>query len=173
MQPTGTAGAVARGLSLFLEATQLKTVRTAVAALRIEPAVVEVQGVGSATPRRNRRRPDIPGVADAIPRTVSFVISGVAEARGLSLFLEATQRKTVRTVVAILRSEPGGVEVQEADNGAGHRRRPTVPVVADVTQCPKAFIVSCVAVARGRAERHAKAAACSAKTAGHTQNLPL
>ncbi len=72
-----------------------------------------------------------------------------AVARGLSL-LEATQLKTVRTVVAILRSEPGGAEVQAADTGAGHRRRPTAPVVADVTQCPKAFIVSCVAVARGR-----------------------
>ena len=61
--------------------------------------------------------------------------------------LEATQLKTVRTVVAILRFEPGGVEVQEADIGAGHRRRPTVPAVADAPQ----RAVECMAVARGRA----------------------
>ncbi len=54
---------------LFLEATQLKTVRTAVEMLRDDPDVVEVQVVGTATPRRNRRRPDVPGVADAVQQT--------------------------------------------------------------------------------------------------------
>ena len=111
--PTGDREASSRGrdvLSLFLEATQLKTVRTAIAALRADPSVAEAQGAGIATPRRNRRRPDVPGVADVIQRTV--LIS--AEARGrdvLSLFLEATQRKTVRTVAMVLRIEPEKVEV--------------------------------------------------------------
>ncbi len=39
----------------------------------------------------------------------------------------------MRTVIAVLRVDPIEAEVQEADIGAGHRRRPTVPVVADVT----------------------------------------
>ena len=78
----------------------------------------------------------------------------------LSLFLEATQRKTERTAVAILRFEPGGAEVQEADIGAGHRRRPTVPAVADVIQLARTVFcgsIPAVAEARGRAR-------CSRKT---------
>ena len=62
--------------SLFLEATQLKTVRTVAAVLRIEPAVAEAQVVGIGT--RNRRRPAVPVAADAIQRTGA----GVATARG-------------------------------------------------------------------------------------------
>ncbi len=37
------------------------------------------------------------------------------------LFLEATQRKTVRTVVVILRCEPAWIEIQEVDMGVRHR----------------------------------------------------
>ncbi len=47
---------------LFPEATQLKTVRTATAVLRVDPIVAEVQEVG--TGARNRRRPAVPVVAD-------------------------------------------------------------------------------------------------------------
>ena len=83
MQPTGTAGAVARGLSLFLEATQLKAGRTVAAALRTEPAVVEAQVVGIGT--RNGRRPAEPVGADVIQLSRSscrISIPAVAEARG-------------------------------------------------------------------------------------------
>ena len=61
---------------LFLEATQRKAERTAVAALRMEPAVAEVQVAGIGT--RNGRRPTEPVDADAIQRTVV----SVAVARG-------------------------------------------------------------------------------------------
>ncbi len=66
-----------------------------------------------------------------------------------SLFLEATQRKTVRTVEEILRDDPGVVEVQVVGTGAGHRRRPTEPVDADTPQCTVTFVISGVAEARG------------------------
>ena len=70
-------------LGLFsLEATQLKTVRTGIAASRSEPVRVEIQVLGSVTPRRNRRRPAESIAADTPQCTVTFVISGVAEARG-------------------------------------------------------------------------------------------
>ena len=68
---------------LFLEATQLKTVRTVMAVLRADPIVVEVQEVGIGA--RNRRRPNVPAGADGIQCAVSFVMSGVAEARGCCL----------------------------------------------------------------------------------------
>ena len=68
---------------LSLEATQRKTVRTAIAALRADPSEVEVQAVGTATPRRNRRRPTEPVVADTQQCSVSVIVPGVAEARGL------------------------------------------------------------------------------------------
>ena len=64
--------------------------------------------------------------------------------------LEATQRKTVRTVVAVLRSEPAVAEAQVVGIGTRNGRRPTVPVGADVTHCPKTFIIPRIAVARGR-----------------------
>ena len=70
------------GPSLFLEATQLKTVRTGVAVLRTEPAVAEVQVVGIVTLRRSRR-PTEPVVADTQQCSVSVIVPGVAEARGL------------------------------------------------------------------------------------------
>ena len=69
------------GPSLFLEATQLKTVRTGVAVLRTEPAVAEVQVVGIVTLRRSRR-PTEPVVADTQQCSVSVIVPGVAEARG-------------------------------------------------------------------------------------------
>ena len=78
-RPNGPVGA------LFLEATQLKTVPTAIVVLRIEPSGVEVQDVGIVTSLRNRRRPATPAAADVIQRTVSVEISGVAEARGVPL----------------------------------------------------------------------------------------
>ena len=108
--------------------------------------------MGSATPRRNRRRPDVPGVADLPQSPVTSIAINVAEARGHSpyLFLEATQRKTECTVVAILRCEPDGAEVQIVGIAARCGRRPAVSAVADATQCPKTFIISAVAIARGR-----------------------
>jgi hypothetical protein len=65
------------------------------------------------------------------------------------LFLEATQRKTVPTVIAALRVDPAAVEMQATDIEAGHRRRPIEPGGADVTHCPKASVRSRVATARG------------------------
>ncbi len=64
--------------SLFLEATQRKTVRTVIAVLRADPIEVEAQEVGVATPRRNRRRPAVPVAAD-VPQHTGAVH---AEARG-------------------------------------------------------------------------------------------
>ena len=66
----------------------------------------------------------------------------------LSLFLEATQLKTVHTVEEILRDDPGVVEVQVVGTGAGHRRRPTEPVDADTPQCTVTFVISAVAETR-------------------------
>ncbi len=48
--------------------------------------------------------------------------------------LEATQLKAVRTVVEILRDDPGVVEVQVVGIAARSGRRPTEPVDADVIQ---------------------------------------
>ncbi len=81
-------------LSLFLEATQLKTVPTANVVLRADPSVAEVQVVGTATPRRNRRRPDVPGAAGVIQRTVVSV--AVARGRGAPIFFDRAPRGTRR-----------------------------------------------------------------------------
>ena len=118
--------------TLFLEATQLKTVRTATVVLRVDSAAVEVQAAGI-VPRRERR-PAEPVVADAKQCTVALGASGVAEARGraASLFLEATQRKTVRTVIEALWADTAVVEVQAAGIASRRERRPDVPVVTDV-----------------------------------------
>ncbi len=62
--------------------------------------------------------------------------------------LEATQLKTVRTVIVVLRVDPIVVEVQEVGIGARNRRRPAVPVVADVTQATETAGTHSVAVAR-------------------------
>ncbi len=62
--------------------------------------------------------------------------------------LEATQLKTVRTVIVVLRVDPIVVEVQEVGIGARNRRRPAVPVVADVTQSTETAGTHSVAVAR-------------------------
>ena len=69
-------------LSLFLEATRLKTERTTDVVIRVDPAGVEAQVVGVGT-RRNGRRPAVPVAADAIQRTSSIASSStaVAEAR--------------------------------------------------------------------------------------------
>ena len=66
--------------SLFLEATQLKTEPTAIAALRTEPGGAEVQVVGIGT--RNGRRPTEPGVADVTQSTETPIAKSVAIARG-------------------------------------------------------------------------------------------
>ena len=129
---SGVAEARGRAASLFLEATQLKTVRTATVVLRVDSAAVEVQAAGI-VPRRERR-PAEPVVADAKQCTVALGASGVAEARGraASLFLEATQRKTVRTVIEALWADTAVVEVQAAGIASRRERRPDVPVVTDV-----------------------------------------
>ena len=146
---------------LFLEATQRKTERTAIVELRDEPDGEKLQVVGTATPRKNRRRPTDPGVADIVQLTRTafgfFAQAAVAEARGCSaakagfffaewptrhpvgavgvpsgpLFLEATQRKTVRTVTVVFRPEPDVAEIQEMGAGTHHCRCPAEPVAAD------------------------------------------
>ena len=70
-----------------------------------------------------------------------------------TLFLEATQRKTVCTAAVALCSDPDDAEVQEADIGTCNCRRPTVPVDADVMQFSAGIDTSpsAVAEARGRA----------------------
>ncbi len=67
-----------------------------------------------------------------------------------SLFLEATQRKTARTTVAVIRTDPVATEVQEAGIGIGLGRRPAEPVGADAPQLTVSVIVPGVAEARGR-----------------------
>ncbi len=69
---------------------------------------------------------------------------------GNFLFLEATQRKTVRTAVESLRDDPGAVEVQVVGIAARSGRRPAVPVAADDTQATETAGTHSVAVARGR-----------------------
>ena len=141
---------------LFLEATQLKTVRTVIVALRTEPVGVEAQAVGIDT--RNGRRTNIPAVADVIQlaRTAFgfFTSAAVAEARGraASLFLEAAQLKTAPTGrFAGHSGEKAVAEAQEADTGTGHRQRPTVTAATY-------FPVVVAAEARGRAARHSNRA---------------
>ncbi len=152
---------------LFLEATQRKTVRTETAVLWEDPIEAEVQEV-SIRSTRNRRRPVVTTGADApqLARSIRSTDTAVAVARGrthrvfcwsfhrrfFSLFLEATQRKTVPTVMAVLRKEPAGVEVQEVGIGTfrWNCRRPAVAAVADITQCSIPVVMSGVAVARGR-----------------------
>ena len=58
--------------------------------------------------------------------------------------MEATQLKAVRTVIVVIRVDPAVIEVQEVGIGTRNRRRPTVPVAADVIQRTGAV----VAVAR-------------------------
>ena len=66
--------------SLFLEATQLETVRRVLAVLQDDPDTVEVQGAGIAL--RRERRPAISVVADTTQSPKTTVISRIAEARG-------------------------------------------------------------------------------------------
>ena len=73
-------GSACPASSLFLEATQLKTVRTVTAVLRADPYEAEAQAVGIAS--RRERRPAEPVVADVPQSTVSPSTKGVAEARG-------------------------------------------------------------------------------------------
>ena len=76
--------------TLFLEATQLKTVRTVAVVLRADPYEAEAQAVGIAS--RRERRPAEPVVADVPQSTVAPSTKGVAEARGA---LGAEDRKNV------------------------------------------------------------------------------
>ncbi len=62
------------------------------------------------------------------------------------LFLEATQRNTVRTVFNMLRMEPRRAESQVGGIAPRSGRRPTVSVGADAEY----FTVVAVAIARGR-----------------------
>ncbi len=148
-------------LSLFLEATQRKTVPTETAVLWEDPIEAEVQEV-SIRSTRNRRRPVVTTGADApqLARSIRSTDTAVAVARGRThrvfcwsfhcrfffLFLEATQRKTVRTAIVVLRADPTVAEAQEVGIGARNRRRPAVPVAADAPQHTGAVR----AVARGR-----------------------
>ena len=52
----------------------------------------------------------------------------------LSLFLEATQRKTVPTVVAVIRADSSKMEIQAVGIGICEGRRPAESAGADVTQ---------------------------------------
>ncbi len=114
--------------------------------LRVDSAVAEVQAVGIAS--RRERRPAEPVAADAKQCTVALGASGVAEARGraASLFLEATQLKTVRMVTTVLRVDSAEVKVQAVGNASRGERRPAEPIATDVTQRTGAV----TAAARGR-----------------------
>ena len=63
---------------LFLEATQLKTVRTFRGRYRMDSSRVEIGAVGQGAVRRNRRRTAEPALADA----VQSAVSDAAPARG-------------------------------------------------------------------------------------------
>ncbi len=69
---------------------------------------------------------------------------------GTSLFLEATQLKTVRTAIAVMRVDANGIELQAVGIGLPKGRRPAEPGVTDGPQSPKTFIIPRIAVARGR-----------------------
>ena len=75
---------------------------------------------------------------------------------GPSLFLEATQLKTVRTAIAVMRVDANGIELQAVGIGLPKGRRPAEPGVTDGPQSPKTFIIPRIAVARGRDARHTK-----------------
>ncbi len=72
-------------------------------------------------------------IPDATQHTVMLVVPAVAEARGrmVPLFLEATQRKAVRTVVAAMRNNSQVIEIQAVGIGVRNRRSPTVSGGAD------------------------------------------
>ena len=81
-----------------------------------------------------------------------------------TLFLEATQLKTVRTVTAVLRADPYEAEAQAVGIASRRERRPAEPVVADVPQSTVSPSTKGVAEARGRgAARHTKTGFFSAK----------
>jgi hypothetical protein len=70
------------------------------------------------------------------------------------LFLEATQLKTERTVIAVLRADPTEAEVQEVGSDACYCRRPAVSAGADGIQFSRTVFsrsIPAVAEARGRA----------------------
>ncbi len=79
---------------LFLEATQLISVRTVVVALRIEPGRIEVRTVGVVTVGDRCRRPAESVVADAIHFSAGFDASpaAFAPARGRVLLGTPTGR---------------------------------------------------------------------------------
>ena len=70
----------------------------------------------------------------------------------LSLFLEATQLKTERTVIAVLRADPTEAEVQEVGGDACYCRRPAVSAGAGGIQFSRTVFsrsIPAVAEARG------------------------
>ena len=66
-------------LSLYLEATQLKTVCTETVVLRAKSVVTKAQVAGIITLRRNCRRPNVPAAADLPQRSV--VVRAIARGR--------------------------------------------------------------------------------------------
>ena len=90
-------------------------------------------------------------------RTESPPGSRVNPPRAHPLFLEATQLKTVRTVIVALRTEPVGVEAQAVGIDTRNGRRTNIPAMADVIQLATDSR-TCVAEARGRAARHSNRA---------------
>ena len=106
------------------------------------------RALGGARPRTKfsckRTSPDRPGTGRPLLRQTQ---PGWSAQRHLSLFLEATQLKTVPTVVEGIRGEPiETVEIQVVDVATRCGRRPTIPVLADAIQRTRAA----VAIARSR-----------------------
>ena len=87
---------------------------------------------------------------------------------GTTLFLEATQLKTERTIIEVVKADVAAVETQEKSIGtlARNGRRPPKPVSADVIQLTRPIFgstPSAVAEARGRVPLGTPAGAFSAK----------
>lgn len=82
------------------------------------------------------------------PLLVQTRVGSRAE-RLLSLFLEATQRITVGTVIVVIRVDPE-IEAKTVGGGGLNRRCPEVSAEADVRQCTVSGIGAAVAEARSR-----------------------
>ena len=98
--------------------------------------------------RAARRKTSVAKLVRTVPSCRQSKLSISKRTGSSDKCLEATQLKTVRTVIVVLRVDPIAVEVQEVGIGARNRRRPAVPVVADVTQSTETAGTHSVAVAR-------------------------
>ncbi len=116
---------------LFREATQRKTVATAVHAAGIE--ILRVEPQEHAVSPAKSGRPTVPAAADARQNTRI----PIAETRGgvcLRLFREATQLKTVGAVCRIARSQLDHAEIKISSIDFTDRRRPAIAVASDIAQ---------------------------------------